>query len=238
MLIREILKEQDEIEKFYQKQQAQELKKKKTDALKKVSYFVKIHIHPDLKNTVSVYWLTPDQLHYTYEDALREGQVEKLSAKNTIQEFSTLIYDRLGNFFAPKLDRRRIQVHIPADLQKYSPEFYNGVKEWESRSQLSTNQLVSFKTVPAVVNEPVKKPSAKVSSPSASSGSSIIDMPKPEEVAQMFKKVFMSDPALRQLLSKKRNPKVDKDINGIIADNWGEDLALISDEVRDYLTSI
>jgi hypothetical protein len=237
MLIREILEAQDELEKFFKKQQAQELKKKKTEAQKKVSYYVKIHTYPDLKNTVSVYWLTPDQSHYSYNDIVKQGHVKKLSAKNAIREFSDVIYN-LGNFFADRLDRRRIEVHVPDNLQKYSPEFYNGIKEWESRLQASNNKLVSFKTVPAATDEPAKKPSIKPSTPSASSASSIINQPKPEEVSQMFKKVFMSDPALGQLLSKKRNPAVDREINDIIADNWGEDLKLISDEIRDYLSSI
>lgn len=235
MRIRELLEAQEnDVAKFFKKQQAQELKKQQIANQKNVSYYVKIHLYPELKNTIGVYWLTPAQTHYSYEDAMSVGQSEKLSANNTIRDFSEVVY-RLGDYLeAAPLDRKRVEIQIPNNLQKISPEFYNGVMEWHGRvSAGNLGKLVSVKpTGPlTVAATAVKKPATAPSSPT-------VIKPTPDQVAQLSKQVFTTDASLSQLLRTKRNSSVDKEINSIIIDNWGEDLSVISDEIRDFLTSI
>lgn len=236
MRIRELLEAQDDLAKFFQKQQAQDLKKKKIAAQKNVSYYVKIYPYPGLSNTVGVYWVTPDQLHFTYSDAQSISQTKKLSADNAIRDFSNVVFG-LGEYDSgDPLSRKRIEVQIPSNLQKISPLFYKGVMEWQSRVSMGTlGKLISFKTVDPVVAEPAVKPSA--SSVSAPSAPTIIK-PTRDQIEHMFKRVFTSDPSLSQLLRANRTASVEKDIYDIIIDNWGEEFNIISDEIRDYLSSI
>ena len=234
MRISELLEAQDNIADFFHSQQSKELKKQKKEAQKKVSYYVKIHIFPDVKNTVGVYWLTPDQLHYSYNDAARVGVAKPINAENAIREVSSLVGDLSNLLHGDPLERKRVEIQLPSNLQKVAPEFYNKMAEWQSRITANPKSLTSFKIVePAAVNILAKQTPA-----TGSSNAPTIIKPTRDQVEQMFKRVFTSDASLSQLLRANRTTAVEKNINDIIVDNWGEDFDIISDEIRDYLSSI
>ena len=204
MRIRELLEAQDNIADFFHSQQSKELKKQKKEAQKKVSYYVKIHIFPDVKNTVGVYWLTPDQLHYSYNDAARVGVAKPINAENAIREVSSLVGDLSNLLHGDPLERKRVEIQLPSNLQKVAPEFYNKMAEWQSRITANPKSLTSFKIVePAAVNI-----LAKQTPVTGSSNAPTIIKPTRDQVEQMFKRVFTSDASLSQLLSANRTKDV------------------------------
>lgn len=209
------------------KDQARAAENKKLRQQQKTpSYYVQFHVYPDLQKTAAMWWVTPKELHYTYDEAAASGQAKRLSTENTISSVAKLVYE-LGDYYAPALKQKRVELIVPSRLKTQLPTLYTLLKEWQYRVEAGNNRLISFADkLPTVQQSPVVAKSTSRTAASTSYGASISDA----AIEKRMIEIFRSQPQLSAAFRERRNiAGMTQEIKQHIRDYWEDPSAAIEE---------